>query len=65
MSPIRRIISLIFALAITCGGAGLAIFTLTHGGGFNYKLMLAAGGLLGVGLYWLWADFFNTPRPEC
>jgi hypothetical protein len=55
MGSVRRIISLGCALALTCGGAVLTIVTLT-GERSSGKLVLAAAGMLGIGLIWLLAD---------
>jgi hypothetical protein len=61
MGSVRRMISLGCALALTCGGAVLTIVTLT-GERASGKLVLAAAGMLGIGLIWLWADFTSTDK---
>jgi len=64
MWPIRRVLSLIFALALT--GAGLYMLSLLFTTeGFFVRIALAGSMMLAIGLYWLWADFINAdPRPD-
>jgi len=66
MSPIRRAISLICALALTVAGGAWLLYPFISGDRFVLGWRPAAAGVpLFVGLYWLWADFINAdPRPE-
>jgi hypothetical protein len=65
MGPVRRSINLGVALALTAGSIFSFIYLLFFAAGYSGKIIMAAGVLAFVGLYWLWADYINAdPRPE-
>jgi hypothetical protein len=62
---IRRVFGLICALALTGAGGYLSIGLLTTQGRVKVMFLLGAFMMLGVGLYWLWADYIHAePKPE-
>ena len=64
MSPVRRTISLLFASALTIAGGVLSVMMLTADR-WRGHLVLGAALMLGVGLFWLWSDLFNSDsKPE-
>jgi hypothetical protein len=62
MSPVRRTISLVGALALTGAGLYLAVLLLFFTDGFAVLMLLGACAMLGLGLYWLWEDFIRPNR---
>jgi hypothetical protein len=65
MSPIRRTISLILALALlTLGLCGLG-YLLLLAPWWKGWMVMAAGLMATLGGLWLWEDFINaTPREQ-
>jgi hypothetical protein len=65
MGPVRRTISLICALALTCASAYAFFYLIFYANHYKFLWHAGAGMLMFVGLYWLYADFINAdPRPE-
>jgi hypothetical protein len=65
MGPIRRVINLVFALALTILSASTFVWIVFFASSFKLWVPVSAGVFAFVGLYWLWADFINAdPRPE-
>jgi hypothetical protein len=66
MSPVRRVVNFVCALALTlAGGAGCAFLLFFFNGWRGYPIIAVPPILLFAGLYWLWADFVNaTPNDE-
>lgn len=65
LQHMRRMISLLCALALTVGGLAWLISQL-FADRIYFKLIAAAGLMIGLGGYWLWADYIDaTPnKPE-
>jgi len=64
MGPIRKTLSLIFALALTGGGLYVLSLLLTA---HKYlgRIAMAGSLMLALGAYWLWTDFIKAkPTPE-
>jgi hypothetical protein len=66
MGPVRRTISLIYALALTgVGGYFFVDFLLYHaprtghGAKLSVVVIATAATAAFLGLYWLWVDFIN------
>jgi hypothetical protein len=65
MGPMRRIISLTCALALSTASGAALFFLLFYADKFRFWMPVSAGVFLFIGLYWLYADFINAdPRPE-
>lgn len=55
-SALRRLISLVLCLAMI--GSGIWLFSPVFSGTWPHKwVMLAAAGLIGLGIAWLWSDY--------
>jgi hypothetical protein len=63
MSPVRRTVSLLLASALTIAGGALSVMMLTADR-WRGHLVLGAGLMLGVGLFWLWSDLFNAESKQ-
>jgi len=64
MSPIRRVVSLILALALTvAGGAGLA-FLLLFAHWWKGWMVIGAGFCCALGVIWLYIDFIDATRSD-
>jgi len=65
MGPIRRIINLLIALALSVLGWGALIYMLLFGQHFKGWIIMGCAMVGVAGVYWLWTDFINAdPRPE-
>ena len=62
--PYRRIISLTLAFALTFAGAAGAVWFLFLTPIYSFRLVGAAGLMLGVGLIWLYSDFIDATPNE-
>jgi hypothetical protein len=60
MSPIRRVVNLVCALALTLIGGALSVFLLFFAHAWSIGVILAAITFLFAGLCWLWSDFINA-----
>lgn len=57
MSPIRRAISLVFALALIIVGLGALVYLLFFALGWKGWMLMAAGFVTALGGMWFWEDF--------
>ena len=57
MSPIRRTISLIFALALFVVGLGALVYLLFFALWWKGWMIMAAGFMAALGGMWFWEDF--------
>ena len=64
MGPMRRVISLLCALALTGASAYAFVYLIFYASHYKFWMPTVAGMLTFVGLYWFWADFIKDPRPE-
>lgn len=65
MSPVRRAISLIFALGLSILGLGGIVYILFFTERFLGLWLLSHIMMAAIGLFWLWEDLFKpAPRPE-
>jgi CHASE2 domain-containing sensor protein len=63
MSPIRRLISMILALALLIAGTSALCYLLFLAHGWRGWMVMGAGLVASVGGVWLWDDFINaTPN---
>lgn len=60
MSPIRRTISLTFALALFVVGLGALAYLLFFALRWKGWMLMAAGFVTALGAMWLWEDFPRT-----
>jgi hypothetical protein len=64
ISPTRRIVSLILALALTVAGLGGAMWFLFLAPLYSFKMAAASGFVLAVGIMWLYSDFIDATPNE-
>ncbi len=57
MSPIRRTISLIVALALIVVGLGALVYLLFFALRWKGWMVMAAGFVAALGIMWFWEDF--------
>jgi hypothetical protein len=63
VGPIRRIISLILALALTVAGYGFVVYVLLFAAGWSKPVVVAAAFAGTLGAFWLYEDFIDaTPN---
>ena len=60
MSPVRRVISLVFALALFGCGAYLTFHIVFLSEGWRGWMVMASALMLTIGAYWLYEDFINA-----
>jgi CHASE2 domain-containing sensor protein len=63
MSSTRRIISFVIALTLTVVGWGFVAYFLLFADGWRGVVVLAAGFVGSLGMFWLYEDFIDaTPN---
>lgn len=63
MSSTRRMISFVIAITLTVVGWGFVIYFLLFAAGWRGVVVLAAGFVGSLGMFWLYEDFIDaTPN---
>ncbi len=62
MSPIRRAISLMLALALIVVGLGALVYLLFFALWWKGWMLMAAGFVTALGVLWFWEDFPKAKR---
>jgi hypothetical protein len=64
MSPVRRTISMVLALALLLSGVGLVGWHFLYSPIVYGKILMMGGLLIGVGGWWLYSDFIDATPNE-